>query len=118
MTKPEWGRYLQNAREEAAALPHRFNAIVIDLILTLGNVVFDHLVPAPLVGPCSPRDARDEVEGEAVAPTDHSRYDYCPVSWEGNGGLCCTRPEHETGDHVVSKGGKIIARWPMGEDES
>jgi len=117
MTKDQWTTFLRNRREEAvlsarANLLGRVVSVTFEVIEKLSEIIFDmHASPA-LVGPCSPRDARDEVEGEAVAPTDHSRYDYCPVSWEGNGGLCCTRPEHETGDHVVSKGGKIIARWP------
>jgi len=65
------------------------------------------------IGPITPRPARDKIEGEAIAPTDHNEFEYCPVSWERSGALCCTRPVHKTGDHVVGEHGKIIARWPM-----
>ena len=67
----------------------------------------------PLVGPCSPRDARDAAEQEAIEPTDHNLYDYCPVAYNGNDKLVCTRPVHDAGDHVVGKDGRIICRWPI-----
>jgi len=129
MTKEQWLNYFRNAREEAMMLPHRATSILFDLILTLGNVVFERCImikaedaPPSFAGPCSPRDARDEIEGEAVAPTDHE-YDYCAAVWRGNipwkahARLGCTRPVHTTGDHVVSAKNQIIARWPMTDEE-
>jgi hypothetical protein len=68
------------------------------------------------VGPITPRVARDEVESEAIAPTDHKAHDYCPAVWKGSNSLGCTRPVHEEGDHVVGKGGLIVARWSMIEE--
>jgi hypothetical protein len=117
MTKDEWLKLVRDRREEAMLLPHRAVNILFELILTLGEIVFDlntNETEPSFPGPCSPRDARDEIEGEAVAPTDHT-YTYCPVSWKHGHApiLCCTRPIHTTGDHAVGKGGMIVARWPM-----
>lgn len=66
------------------------------------------------IGPITPRPARDEIEGEAVAMTDHDKYDYCSASWMGNDSLACTRPVHKDGDHVVGGcDGLVVARWPV-----
>lgn len=61
-------------------------------------------------GPITPRPARDAIEQEAIAPTRSER-DYCPSSWPGDIEMCCTRPVHQRGDHVVGREGLIIARW-------
>ena len=117
MTRDEWNKFVDIRIEEASLLPHRSTVIVFELIRKLGEIIFDLYkrdVAPPLVGPCSPREARDEIEGEAVAPTDPEDA-YCSVSWKDHSGLCCTRPlhmRHRDGDHVVGKGGMIVARWP------
>lgn len=64
-------------------------------------------------GPITPRAARDAIESEAIAPTDHERFEYCPAVWKDMPNLGCTRPVHKAGDHVVGQLGQIVARWPM-----
>jgi hypothetical protein len=68
--------------------------------------------PEP-IGPITPRPARDQAEGEAIAPTDHDRHPrYCPESWKHSDSLICTRPDRHRGDHIVGSKGMIVARWP------
>lgn len=114
MTKDEWQKFMRDRREEALLLPHRATIILFEVILKLGEIIFDTETPPMLVGPCSPREARDAIEGEAIALTDHENQ-YCGASWKDNARLICTRPihfSHDSGDHAVGHGGMIVARWP------